>query len=83
MYIRGMQQLPAMQTFVCSTIVRPVAEVHHAACTALAAKQCFRISKVEEQGCHCCWQGAPSVSAEDLLKVHLHAHFPEAASSQS
>ena len=55
----------------------------------------FRIFGVKDQGCHCCWQGAPSVSAKDLVKVvpslghkrlciwHLHAHFPEAASSQS
>ena len=73
-----------MQTFVCSTIVQPqaVAEVHHAACTALAAKQFLHISAVEDQGCQCCWQGAPLNSAEDLLKVHLHAHFPEAASLQ-
>ena len=43
----------------------------------------FRICGVKDQGCHCCWQGTPMVSAGDLLKVHLHAHFPEAASLQS
>ena len=49
---------------------------------SLAAKEFFRMSGVKDQGCHCCWQGAPSVSAEDLLKVHVHAHFPEPASLQ-
>ncbi len=43
----------------------------------------FRICGVKDQGCHRCWQGTPMVSAEDLLKVHLHAHFSEAASLQS